>query len=299
MAEDVALIVTERKPVGWYEVSIPVRGCSLSLHHIKAVYRDLLAINKVFGEQAVARLPRDENMSDAAWQAHKNFLLDDAFRLTTTITGLRDQQLYGESVEIFDNPDLPKPIRSIFFTNANSFKRNAGGNEPENKFTVFIDFGKPDLFDPNPLVSAATPNESNVTVIARDVAFFNAIQKVGEKNLTPNKTWYGAIHRNFAYDLGMWFLALPTSLYFSAYYMDLIIPIGSNFELFRWPMFVYFVGVSLILYRALTAYTKWAFPVNVLAENEDRAFKHRIALGGFASWLFYKVASTVYGIFIG
>lgn len=298
MAED-ALVTTERKPVGWYEEAIPVRGCHLTLDHIKDVYRDLQAINRKFGEQIVATVPRNPDMTDQQWEAHKAFLLNDAFCLTTTINGLRDEQLYGESAEVFDSPNLPKPIKSIFFTNANSFKRHANGNEPVNRISVFLDFGKPDLFDPNPLVSAATPNEGNVTVNAQDITYFNAVQKAVEKRLTAHKTWYGAIHRNFAYDVGMWFVALPAALYFSAFYMDQIIPTGSKFELFRWPLFVYFVGLSLIAYRALTAYAKWAFPVNILSENKDRALKHRLALGGFTSWLFYKVASTVYSIVVG
>lgn len=298
MADD-ALVTTERKPVGWYEEAIPLRGCHLSLDNIKEVYRDLQAINRKFGEQIISTVPRGEDMTDAEWEARKAFLLSDAFCLTTTVNGLRDEQLYGETVEIFDSPNLPKPIKSIFFTNANSFKRHANGNEPVNRVSVFIDFSKPDLFDPNPLVSAATPNEGNVTVNAQDITYFNAVQKAVEKRLASRRTWYGAIHRNFAYDVGIWFFALPVGLYFSAYYMNQFIPIGSNFELFRWPLFIYFVGLSLIAYRALTAYAKWAFPVNVLAENKDHALKHRIALGGFSSWLFYKVASTVYSIVVG
>ncbi len=294
-----ALVATDRKPFGWYEVQIPVRGCRLSLESIKDVYRDLHAINRKFGEEVIATLQREPDLTDDEWEERKAFLLDDAFSLTITVNGLRDQQLYGETEAVFDDPNLPKPIKSIYFTNVNSFKRNANGNEPRNRISVFLDFGKPEVFDPNPLVSAATPNEGNVTVNAEDITFFNAVQKAIEKKVTTHKTWYAAIHRNYAYDIGMWLIALPVSLYFSAFYMDQLIPTGGKFEVFRWPLFIYFVGLSLILYRGLTAYAKWAFPVNVLDENKDRALKHRLALGGFASWLFYKVASTVYGIIVG
>lgn len=297
MTED-ALGPTDRKPIGWYEVAIPVRGCRLSLENIKDVYRDLLLINKRFGEQVISKIHRDPELTDEQWEERKAFLLDDAFRLTVTIDGLRDQQLYGESSEVFDDPNLPKPIKSIFFTNSTAFQRHANGSDPMNRISVFLDFSKPEVFDPNPLVSAATPNEGKVTVNAQDITFFNAVQKAVEKNITTNKTWYGAIHRNFAYDIGMWLIALPVALYFSAYYMDQLIPAGDRFALFRWPLFIYLVGLSLILYRALTAYAKWAFPVNVLEENKDRAWKHRLALGGFAVWIFYEIASTVSSIIV-
>lgn len=294
MTENI-LETTNRNPVGWYEEIIPIRGCKLSLAHVKDAYRDLDTINRRYGEQIVSTLPPKPDMSEEEWGKYKAYLLDDAFRLTITVNGLHDQQLYGETVNLFDDPNLPKPIKSIFFTNVVSFRRHANGNEPANRISVFLDFGKPELFDPNPLVSAATPNESNVKINAEDITFFNAVQRAVEKKLTTHKAWSSAIHRNFAYDIGMWLVALPLSLYFSAYYMDQLIPLGTKFELFRWPLFTYLVGISVLLYRALTAYTKWAFPVNVLEENKDRGLKHRIALGGIISWLFYMVASTVFG----
>lgn len=274
-----ALVTTERRPFRWYEEVIPVRGCQLSMENIRDFYRDLLDINRKFGEQMILELPRDTEMTNEEWDQHKSFLLDDAFCLTITIDGLRDQSLYGESVDIFMDPDLPKPIKSIYFTNINSFRRNADGKEPVNRINVLLDFNKPELLDPNSIVSSATPNNSNVTVRANYITFFNAVQKTIDKKLTVHRTWYGAIHRKFAYDFGMWFIFLPVSLYFSAYYMDQIIPAGARFELFRWPLFIYFIGLSLIFYRALTSYTKWAFPVNILKENKDRALSPHIPDG--------------------
>lgn len=294
-----ALVVADRKPVGWYSEVLPIRGCSLSLENIKQVYTDILAINRKFGEQVISTLPRDPNFTDDEWERRKAFLLDDAFCLSVTVNSLRDQQLHGETLAVFDDPDLPMPIKSISFTNIDAFRRNANGNEPLNRVSVYLDFSKPDLFDPNPLVSEATPNNGNVTVSAQDITFFNAIQKAVEKKITTNKTWYAVIHRNYAYDVGLWLLALPLSLYFSAYYMDQLIPAGDALELFRWPLFIYFMGIFLIAYRAFMAYAKWAFPVNVLKENKDRALSHRLALASLSTWLLYKVASTIYGIVVG
>lgn len=296
---DNVLVAANRKTVGWYEEEIPIRGCVLSLEDIKEAYRELQKINRTFGEQIIATLPREPQLTDEQWEERKSYLLEDAFCLTVTISGLRDLRLYGEREAVFDDADLPKPIKSIYFTNSTAFRRNANGNEPKNRMSVFLDFTKPEIFDPNPLVSAETPNQSHVEIQAEDVTFFSAVQKAVEKKITTHKTWYSAIHRNFAYDVGMWFIALPISLYASAYYMDQAIPTDSKLQLFRWPMFMYFLGLCLILYRALTAYAKWAFPVNVLQENKDRALKHRVALGGIATWLFYSVASTVYEAFIG
>lgn len=296
---DDALATKSRNQVGWYEEAINLRGCRLGLDDIKTVYSDIQKINRSFGERLIASIPRDASMTDVQWERHQLFLLEDAFCLVVVIKGSRDEQLYGETASIFDSPDLPRPIKSVYFTNDISFKRHSEGKEPINHVSAFIDFSKPDLFDPNPLVSEPTPNESELKVNAQDITFFNAVQKAVEKRLMSRKTWYGSIHRSFSYDIGLWFFALPIGMYFSAYYMDKLIPSGSKFDLFRWPLFAYFLGLSLISYRALVAYAKWAFPVNVLIENNDKALRHRLALGGFSSWLFYQLASTVYATLVG
>lgn len=292
-----SLATSEQNHLHWHEDNIPLRGHKLSLEDIKEVYRELQEINRNFGEKLIAELPRNNEMTDKEWEAHKAFLLHDAFRLTVTIKGVGNKRLYGETEAIFDNTNLPKPVKYIYFTNVTAFQRNANGNSPENKLQVHLDFSKPDIADPFALVSAATQNDSGVT-IEGDLAFFNSIQKTIEAKFTHLKTRYGAIHRNFVYDIGIWFLVIPASLYFSAYYMDRLIPADHEYELYRWPLFIYLNGCALVFYRVLTAYTKWAFPVNILKENKDGALRHRIVLGGVFTWLFYQFASTAYSIVV-
>jgi hypothetical protein len=261
MADD-ALIATGKKPVGWFEESIPVRGCKLSMADIQAVYRELSTINAKYGEQIVATVPRDDDLTDEQWEAKKQFLLSDAFCLTVSIRGQRDQQLYGENAEVFTSADLPWPIKTIYITNRTAYRRHANGTEPVNQVEVLLDFSKPALFDPNPLVSEATPNASNITINAQDMTFFRAVQKVAESRLLEKRTWYGGIHRNFTYDAGMWLLALPVGLFFATYYMDMLLPATGVLASYRWAFFIYMVGVAAITYRILVSYTKWAFPVS-------------------------------------
>ncbi|MEP3123565.1 MAG: hypothetical protein ABJO52_16955 [Nisaea sp.] len=292
------LVPAVRQSFAWHEDRIPVRGCRFSLDSIKEFAKDILAINMKMGEQVIGSLECDEDLTDEEWDMRKEKLKNDAFCLTITVNGFNDRKLYSETVDVFDDPELPKPIRSIYFTNINSFRRNANEVLPKNRVEVFLDFGKPDLLDPSPLLSEATPNVSNVKIHAEDITFFNAVQHSVQKKLNSRKAWYGSLHRNFAYDLGLWFLAAPTALYFSTYYMDQLIPVGDKLEVFRWPLFIYFMGLCLILYRVLNSYAKWAFPVNSLDENQDRALRHRVALGGFGSWLVYSLGSTVYDIIV-
>jgi hypothetical protein len=76
------LATSERRAIRSYEEVVPVRGCRLSMENIRDFYRDVLAINKKFGEQIILGLPRDKEMTDEQWEEHKTFLLDEAFCLS-------------------------------------------------------------------------------------------------------------------------------------------------------------------------------------------------------------------------
>ena len=290
------VVAPERQPIEWFEEVTPVRGCHLTLASVKEVYLELSRINQEYGQRLIAELNRDDNMTDEQWAASQKIWLSDAFRLTVTITGHQDPRVYAEDAEIFTSNNLPSQIKSIYFNNITAFRRNANGTVPMNRIEVTLDFGKPDLLDPNPLVSAATPNDSKVHINGGDVSFVRAMQQVIDKKLTNRRTWYGFLHKNFVYDLGMWVIALPVALFFATYYADRYFPASSQLASFKWPFFIYMTGMILVSYRLISSYAKWAFPVNVLSENKDKALKHRLVIGGFGAWLFYKIADTLYGL---
>ena len=281
-----------------FEQIIPIRGRDLTIDRIAEVYRELSRINSELGQREVAKLVKDSNTSDAEWEKHKENLLADAFRIVISITGDGDQRIFMENSEIFSSANLPQQIRTIYFNNIAAYKRNANQIEPANKIEVFLDFGKPYLLDPSSLVSEATPNGSEVRINGTDISFFRAAQQVITSKLTNRGTWYGMIHKNFAYDLGLWLFSLPLALFFASHYMDKLFPADSDIVSYRWAFFIYTTGMMLLAYRFLISYAKWAFPVNVLAENKDTAWKHRIVLGGDVSWLCYKVVDIVYGLIV-
>ena len=286
----------KRAPVGWFEKRISARGLCLSLDDVKALYQELSVINRKFGVSTISRLPTDPKMSDEEWGRYKAFLLEDAFCLTVSILGDEDQQLYGENAEVFKSENLPHPIRKIYFNNITAWQRHAQNTRPQNSIEVDLDFSKPPLLDPFSVLSEPTPNSSNVTVRADDMTFYKAARQVVDTRLAKHRTWYAAIHRSFAYDMGVWLLALPAGLAIATYYMERWLPVGGDLEAFRWAFFLYALGIVVLGYRFLSGYLKWAFPVNVLTENNDKGLRHRIALGGIIVWLGYKAADTIYAL---
>lgn len=291
-------ILSEPNITGWYEERIAVRGCYLSLDEIKLFYRELSKINADFGRAIISDLEREKDLSDEEWDARKSFLLRDAFCLTVSINGGKDAKFYGESEEIFSSSDLPQPIKTIFFTNINSWRRNANDTLPRNRIEVFLDFEKPALVDPSPLVSDPTPNNSNVTVTASDMTYYRAVQHLVATCLLSKRTRYEFLHRPFVYDLGMWAIILPTALILFTSFAERMIPLGSKLEPYRWALLAYLTGLALILYRVFVGYTKWAFPVNVLADNKDGAWRHRAAIGGIFLLLVYKCTDVLLNVIL-
>lgn len=283
----------------YFEDEIAVRGCRFDLEAIKKLYLDLDKINRVMGKNLVAKIPRNPEMSDSDWEKHKEMLEREAFKLTVTITGADDGRQYGEDVTIFDGDNLPDRIETIYFTNATKYRQFSNGIEPAEQVSVTLDFGKPKLFDPNPLVSEATPNTSFVIVKAQDFSFIKSVQMVVAKNLKQNSMYSRFLHLDFSYDVGMWLLGLPTAMYFGVILSENIIDLNENFASFLWPMVVYFSGLGIVFYRFFAGYLKWAFPVNILLENRDKAFGHRMFLLAATSWLLYKLLDSLYEKFIG
>lgn len=175
---DENLSVAPKNNAEWFEVEIPIRGCVFSLKQIQLAYSELNRITQRECERTVAELKKPEEQSDADWASRIADIRSRAFRLTVSIIGGDDNVTkYGETSEIFDDTDLPLPIKIIYFTNENSYKGMANGTAPPNGFQLWIHFGKPPLLDPNPLVSQPTINASNAKLKARDITYFRAHAK--------------------------------------------------------------------------------------------------------------------------
>ena len=291
-------IFPSRKAIGWYEENIPVRGCLLGLDDVTQLYVELSKINRSFGKSEISKLSRDPKFNDEQWENHKKFLLDDAFRLAVAVRGQRDQILCGEDEHIFSSDHLPKPVKDIYFNNVTAWQRNAPNSVPQNRIEVVLDFSKPALLDPNLLVSSPTPNNTSVTVNAEDMTYFRAVRQVVNEKLLSKRTLYSFIHRGFVYDFGMWLLVLPASLVIATYYMDLLLPVGGEFSMYRWAFFIYAIGMMLFFYRFLISYTKWAFPVTLLKENKDTAWRHRVTIVGIFGVVLYQVFDVVWDLLV-
>lgn len=266
--------------IEWYEQRIELRGCELSLFDIKSAYINLHKVNLREGERVISLLQKPSDVSVDDFRRQNDILLDSAFRLTVSVVGFNGTTAYGEDASVFDSPNLPKPIRTIFFTNENAFRRNANDSLPANRFSVWLNFDKPPLVDANSIVSSPTFNESNISIHANEVSFHRAVRDIVNSFILSKRKWYSFIHKQFAYDVGLWFLALPYILIMLSIGIDKYIPASGPYSSFRVAAYLYFGGLALVAYRGLFGYLKWAFPVNSLIENNDLALRHRMFFWG-------------------
>lgn len=265
--------------IEWYEQRIDIRGCELTLADIKSAVRELSKVNRREGERIVATFKQPDDVPTERFLTDNQALLENAFRLTISIIGFSGTTAYGEDASIFDSPNLPRPIRRIFFTNENAYRRNANNQLPANRFSVWLNFDKPPLVDATSLVSAPTPNESNITINANDVAFHRAVRDIVNSSFIAKRKWYSFIHKQFMYDVGLWFFAIPYILTITSISIEKYLTESGPYSHFRVAAFIYASGLGLVVYRALFGYLKWAFPVNSLVENNDLAFRHRFFWG--------------------
>jgi hypothetical protein len=275
-----------------YEDIIPLKGGKFSLKDVASLFSDFRDLTIKEGEVIVGGLVREKGKSVKDFEDYKKRVKIDAFRVTVSINGFDGQTRFGDSKDLFSRDDLPKPIKSIYFTNINSFKREANGSEPRNRFECWIHFEKPPLFDPNPLVSEPTSNASRILVQAEDSAYFKAAQKIANDFDNNTKHWYRAIHKGFSYDVGLWFLWVPFSLFKISQWIEGLPYTPAETSIFKIALGFYLFVLCLMLYRAFVGYVKWAFPVNVLIENNDAAVRHRVILGALVATILYSVPTS-------
>jgi len=240
----------------------------------------------------LARTSRRENQSEEEFAAFKERARQQAFRITITVADRDGASLFGDTSAILSAPNRPDPVGSIFITNKTSYHRFAGA-VPINFFELNLDFSKPPLFDAQRLVSAPTPNASNLTVQGDRDAWIAAISEAVFGVVQKRKTSSNWLHRGFIYDLGVLLLGMPFALYLCWRLHSVIDRIfnGMN-EFVVGGAYVFLVLLALNFYRGMFGYAKWAFPTMELTDNRDKAAAHRAVLGAILLGIFINILTT-------
>lgn len=253
----------------------PIRSITVDIEDVKKVFERLNEAVIAEGKKEEAKWVKKPDETEEAFEKRRAETLKAAFRVTVTIEGRGGEELYGDSAQLFSSPNMPHDTASVYMTNIVAF-RGVAGRDPDNSFSVLLDFSKPPLLDAKSIISAPTENLSNLEAAGSNewVALItNAVQKTAD----VKKNRRGGLHAPMIYDLGLAIIGLPLSLYACWKLSDLVkSAFGPLNDFLLSAIYVYLVFLGMWTYRILFGYLKWAFPTVELAEFSS-ARKHRLA----------------------
>ena len=254
---------------------VPLGAITISLADVKRIFERLSKHLEEEADRQIRELVRPPDQSEEEFAKQVAHVRKGAFRITITISGSDGQDLFGDSLELFDSPNLPEDIASIYMTNTVSYKGQTG-REPPNRFSMVLDFSKPNLVDNNNPVSNPTPNNSNIAVDGDRDSWVAAISEASMGVLAKRKNGRNRLHAAFVYDIGLMLLALPFGLYLCWRSSGLVEAQLGKFSPFLSAVaYVYLMMIGLWLYRIMFGYTKWAFPTVELSDAQNLSKRHR------------------------
>lgn len=224
-------------------------------------------------------------------------LLFDSFELKITVNGSDGSQLYGSVSEIFESPNFPERVQSVFSSSATVFEVRWNFT-PRNQFKLFLDFSKPQLLDFSFLPSQATPNTSVFTLSGYDTTWVHGVFNE-VKTFVDNHPARGAwLHKHSVYDLLLYVFGFPLAfwvVYKSSGYVARVF--GGFSEFVKAACYVYVFLTSLIILRLLFHYARWLWPLVDYQTISDKATKHRVVLCtiviGLITGLIYDLVKTL------
>lgn len=240
---------------------------------------------------------RQPNQTEEEFQNNLNIARQQVFRITITIVGGNkpdEISILGSDETIFDNKDLPEPIKSISMNNSAAYNYFTGG-DPDNSFELSFDFEEMDLIDNSNPVSSPTPNNSYLYINGRNSSWNAVVEKSVMEILDNRSNSRSIFHKAHIFDVGLWVFVVPLAIYLCSCASPLIDKFTGHADTFiAASIYIYIFFMCLWGWRLLFGYTRWAFPVIELEENSKnikmhRGFWYTIATGlvGTAIWQFF------------
>ncbi len=205
-------------------------------------------------------------------------LLYDSFELKITVNGSDGSQLYGSVSEIFESPNFPERVKSIFSNSATVFQVR-WNFIPRNRFELLLDFSKPSLLDFSFLPSQATPNTSAFAVSGYDTTWVHGVFNEVSVFMDNHRARGACLHKHSIYDLLLYAFGFPLAfwvVYKSSGYVTRVF--GGFSEFVKAACYVYVFLASLIIFRVLFHYARWLWPLLEYKTASDKATKHRFFL---------------------
>ena len=219
------------------------------------------------------------DQSDEQYEQNKN-TLKEGFKFYITVAGKDGRKLNGSIEDVFDSPNFPDDILSVFIDSSLPLKAVHNWSV-RNSIVLFIDFSKPEVLNFTLQPSHETPNQSNITVKGNDITWVNGVFNEFNKIIENHHSSFAWLHRHTIYDIIVWLIGLPFGFWMCYKASPLIQKMFGQLSTFvQNATYVYLFFISLIGLRVLFHYARWIWPLIEYKGKFNKSLKHRIIWSG-------------------
>ena len=154
-------------------------------------------------------------------------ILKDSFDVIVTISGKKGDSITGSIDDVFNSPNFPDEILSLFIDSELSLK-NSHNHIHANSLGVYLDFNKPRIFDLSFMPDAGTPNESNIEVKGTDSTWVNGVFTELKEFIVDRSSKFSIVHSHSIYSILLWIIGFPISFWFCNKYSQIIESVSDN-----------------------------------------------------------------------
>jgi hypothetical protein len=204
--------------------------------------------------------------------------LKEGFELFISLSGVDGRILTGNISQIFDSPNFPEDVKSVFFDTSTTlnFRHHY---IPQNKMILFLDFRRPDVLNFTILPSQETLNESNFEIEGKDATWVNGVFKEFFDFVEQRPSTSPWLHRHTVYDVLLWLAGFPISFCICHRLSSFVENIFGGYSPFlKSALYFYVFMITLILIRIAFHYSRWIWPLTEFRCEKSNSLKHKTLL---------------------
>ena len=280
------------------ELSQQITACAFSKDDLKTLCEILQESSYAAAEEEISHyMPLDRPPEQI--QADRE-TLRSGFELKVNVQGMDDKGLFGTIRAVFNSPRFPNKVKSLHIDSELDL-RNLHNWPPRNRFELFLDFTKPDIFNLSLSPSISTPNASNILVNGLNSDWVSGVYRKVTDFIKEKRTRRGFFHKHSVYDFLLFLVGLPFAFWMAYKLSGIINRTFGEFSIFvQNGVYVGLFFLMLNLFRVLFVYARWVFPIVEYRGSTNIARKHRYILGSlviavFGNFLYdlFKIAISL------